>query len=101
MEGTCLGEWLETTFQKELFAMRTKAETQYNSRLNLRTQMRDLKPKGNYLYGMTWHTVEKKITVDGACGFGSIIKIAETIGVRIMRVYTDKNTNVYLVEVSA
>ena len=64
MIGTVFGEWLETYYQKEL-----------------------LKIKDGDFYGMTYHADKNQVTLDGACGIESMMRIAEAIGLEVERDY--------------
>ena len=65
MIGTVFGDWLETYYQNELEKL---YETKFSG-------MRKLK---------------HKVSLDGACGIESMIKIAEAIGLEIERDYIAK-----------
>ena len=67
MIGTVFGEWLETYYQKEL-----------------------LKIKDGDFYGMTYLAYKNKVSIDGACGIESMIRIAEAIGLEVERDYIAK-----------
>ena len=67
MIGTVFGEWLETYYQKEL-----------------------LKIKDGGFYGMTYRADKNRVSLDGACGIESMIRIAEAIGLEVERDYITK-----------
>lgn len=64
MAGTVFGEWLQHYYQPEL-----------------------LKIKDADFYGMTYRADENKITLDGACGIESMMRIADAIGLDVQRDY--------------
>lgn len=65
MIGTVFGEWLETYYQNEL-----------------------VKLDETHFYGM--RKLSHKVSIDGACGIESMIRIAEAIGLEIERDYIAK-----------
>ena len=64
MIGTVFGEWLQHYYQAEL-----------------------LKIKDGGFYGMTYLANKNKVSIDGACGIESMIRIAEAIGLEVERDY--------------
>ena len=83
MIGTVFGKWLETYYQEELQAV--KALAHYISDENGTVS----NPRTDSLYGMRW-TKDGRVTLDGACGIDSMIRIAETIGLEVERDYIAK-----------
>ena len=80
MVGTVFGEWLEANYQNELQAI--KARAHYLSDENGAVA----NPRTDSLYGMRW-TKDNRVTLDGACGIASMIRIAEAIGLEVERDY--------------
>ena len=64
MIGTVFGEWLEYYYQAEL-----------------------LKIKDCDFYGLMYLADKNKVSLDGACGIESMIRIAEAIGLEVERDY--------------
>lgn len=64
MIGTVFGEWLQHYYQSEL-----------------------LKIKDGDFYGMTYRADKNHVTLDGACGIDSMMRIAEAIGLEVERDY--------------
>ena len=64
MIGTVFGEWLQHYYQPEL-----------------------LKIKDFGFYGMTYRADKNQVSLDGACGIESMIRIAEAIGLEVERNY--------------
>lgn len=85
MIGTVFGEWLETYYQKDLMEIKDRAN-----------MVRTVEGKwlgmlaSDKLYGMTYHTNDNKVTLDGACGLDSMMRIAEAIGLEVERDYIAK-----------
>ena len=67
MTGTVFGEWLQHYYQPEL-----------------------LKIKDGDFYGMAYLADKNKVSIDGACGIESMIRIAEAIGLEVERDYIAK-----------
>ena len=67
MIGTVFGEWLQHYYQPEL-----------------------LKIKDGGFYGMKYLANKNKVSIDGACGIESMIRIAEAIGLEVERDYIAK-----------
>lgn len=67
MVGTVFGNWLEHNYQPEL-----------------------LKIKDSAFYGMTYRADKNQITLDGACGIDSMLRIADAIGLDVQRDYIAK-----------
>jgi len=90
MQGTCLGNWLQNAFQVELLNLfATKKGKQYGDYTNSKGQ-KVARHDFDGLYGAIEHNTwidEKKaktaIILDGACGFDSMRRIAEAIGIQL------------------
>lgn len=82
MLGSNLGEWLEDVFQAELVAIKDRAHLIYNQGVGCSTSKAD-----NALYGMTLNAADGSISLNGACGVDSMIKIGEAIGIEFQRSY--------------
>lgn len=78
MIGTVFGEWLQDNYQEQLQAI--KARSHYITDEN-GTQAN---PRTDNLYGMRWKT-DNIVSLDGACGIESMIRIAEAIGLEVER----------------
>ena len=76
MIGTVFGKWLQANYQDQLQAV--KARAHYISDENITVS----NPRTDSLYGMRW-TKDNKVSLDGACGIESMIRIAEAIGLEI------------------
>lgn len=84
MLGTVFGNWLADTYQTELLKISAEAYYIHVGRLiNITKETRSF-------YGMYYHTVNKKVTLDGGCGLDSMIKIAVAIGLEVEREYIKK-----------
>ena len=83
MLGTCLGQYLESSHQVELLSIASKAYNIYNGKT-----LSDNGYTGCKLYGMT-HNVGKSVSLDGACGFECMVKIARAAGLTV-NLYHDK-----------
>jgi len=83
MLGTCLGDYLQANHQVDLLSIASKAYSIYNGKT-----LSDNGHTGNKLYGMT-HNVGKSVSLDGACGFDCMVKIARAAGLTV-NLYHDK-----------
>lgn len=101
MKGTALGNFLTDRFQERLLKLHRRAGFRYSIRKNKDgDHYRRLKPtKPDYhghdeLYGMTayYPSGQRKahrISLNGACGFSSMEKIAKAIGIKLQ--YKDES----------
>lgn len=83
MIGTVFGQWLQANYQEQLQAV--KARAHYISDENGTVS----NPRTDSLYGMRW-TKDNNVSLDGACGIESMIRIAEAIGLEVERDYIAK-----------
>lgn len=79
MTGTVIGKWLQDTYQDRLAAI---AEQQAGARYSKAEGYKSASDSPR-LYGMCYHSDEKRVSLDGACGKESMIAIARAIGVDI------------------
>ena len=84
LQGTSFGEWLEATYQGRLQAIAARA---YSSWSKSGGWADTANHQGGDLYGMTHETDSGAVTLDGACGFSSMEKIARAIGLDLERTY--------------
>ncbi len=92
MQGTAFGEWLNKAFQTELCILFANDIKNIESNTNCRTYTKDngtvikIMP-GSAFYGATVYQNTKNlsvwITLDGSCGFSSMQRIAEAIGITL------------------
>lgn len=88
--GTCLGEFLTDTFQPELLKIANRAGSTYRDTADGLQRVED-ETAGRYdsraLYGMTTYRNRRgkaeRVRLDGGCGYESMVRIAEAIGLRI------------------
>lgn len=80
MIGTVFGEWLQETYQERLQGLFSgrKADNGLKECGYAVAGYYKLKD----FYGMVW-TPSKKVSLDGACGFESMRRIAEAIGLEL------------------
>lgn len=83
MMRTVFGQWLQENYQQELQAI--KARSHYITDENGTKS----NPRLDSLYGMRWRS-DNTVSLDGACGIESMIKIAEAIGLEVERDYIAK-----------
>ncbi|QEG08729.1 hypothetical protein [Aeromonas phage 4L372XY] len=83
MIGTVFGEWLQENYQEKL--QEIKARSHYITDENGTVS----NPRSDSLYGMRWKT-DNTVSLDGACGIESMIRIAEAIGLEVERDYIKK-----------
>lgn len=84
MLGTCLGEYLQSNHQMVLATLVLQAYSVYNG-----CTLSDNGHTGNKLYGMTYNTITNGMTLDGACGFDCMVRIARAAGLTV-NLYRDK-----------
>lgn len=101
MVGTVFGEWLQHVYPTDLLGLQNRAYSKYVQGLG-----REELPGTDKLYGMAliiergkkegnWTT---RVSLDGACGIDSMIRIAEALGFDVQRMYDKKGrTTGYLV----
>lgn len=82
MIGTVLGDWLTTTQQDALRAISARAGSHYSKAGGYKSHRTadDRNPDPAYLYGMTRNDDTGAVTIDGACGVSTVMRIAEAIG---------------------
>jgi hypothetical protein len=90
MQGTCLGQWIENSFQLELLdKMERKAiiigARHYDTKAGRVSHFPIEGFSGIWLKELqkTNGTKEQSITLDGGCGFESMKRIAEAIGIKL------------------
>ena len=80
MEGTVVGEWIETAYQNRLLTLNLDAQKLYGAKR------------------INFTGAQEKVYIDGACGIESVLRIAEAIGICMSRTYDRKGrTTGYLV----
>lgn len=110
MKGTVFGEWLQDTQQEALRRIADRAhQTVLRSEESPWDRLRNALPDS--LYGMTNYPAttarvelpEHRVSLDGACGFDAMRRIAEAIGLSVRAMDQDRNGNAggYLVERAA
>jgi hypothetical protein len=102
MEGTSFGDWVETRFQDELLELANrKPVDKYNKdskeweRVPTDNKYRG---SGSELYGLTAYTKGGeivKVSLDGACGFESIQRIFNALGLEVKYLRSTKSTKLY------
>lgn len=104
--GTCLGEFITESFQPELQRIARRAYSQYRrtgeglKRIESK-HPRDLHGEGgrDSLYGMTAYRDNRgrveSVRLDGACGWESICRVAEAIGLQVRYIAETKNSCVH------
>lgn len=83
MLGSALGQWLQVTCQELLLCHSDLAYNVYDGR-----RFSDNGHTANKLYGMTHNVNSNTVSLDGACGLESMLRIADVIGVKLQRVNT-------------
>lgn len=92
MRGTVFAEWLENAFQERLLKIGSRLSYQVNKKGE-----RSRNEAKNHLYGGTFNRQKNKVTLDGGCGFSSIERIAEAIGLKVRLIDASKGTDIVLV----
>ena len=93
MQGTALADYLQEKYQERLLKIKSRADSIWNSKKNTHGK----NEKGNSLYGMTYYSTEKEISLLGGCGFNCMQRIAECIGIEIKYLRTKTNDgSIYL-----
>lgn len=104
--GTCLADFLTESFQHELKKIAARADSKYrrkNADSDLERIEQDRGTHGynrdqKSLYGATAYYIGRRIDrvrLDGACGWESIVRIAEAIGLQVCYIAETKNTYVH------
>jgi hypothetical protein len=75
--GTVFADWLTECYQPRLVEISERASSVW---CNGSRQHRD---SADALYGMTFNETSKRVLLDGACGLGSVFRVAEAIGLTV------------------
>lgn len=86
MVGTVFGDWLADTHQVELLKIKDRAHYRYGTG-------EPQNSPANSLYGMAYDVQKGRVSLDGACGIESMIRIAEAIGLEVQREYQKTGRN--------
>lgn len=95
MIGKVFGDWLADYYQADLKKIASRAVYHYNKQES--SKGRVASDKLDALYGMTANTLGSEVyyvSLDGACGIESMIRIAEAIGLEVQREYNKKGHTV-------
>jgi hypothetical protein len=102
MEGTSFGDWIDTRFQAELLdlANREPVDKYNKDTSNWERVPTDNKYRGSgsEFYGLAAYTKGGeivKVTLDGACGFESIRRIFNALGLEVKYLRSTKSTKLY------
>lgn len=79
MTGTVVADWLQDNYQDRLLAIGNQFAATYSKKDGY---VSDNNNRAK-LYGGTFHTKEKRVSLDGACGLSSIECIAVAIGISL------------------
>lgn len=91
MVGTVIGEWLMSRYQDRLQAIGDRAGSYYSKAGGYKTHRvpGSSMPFGDidrsYYYGMTRNDDTKRVSLDGACGVETMLRVAEAIGLTVTR----------------
>jgi len=100
MLGTSLAEWMVATYPGRLLTISNRAYSAYLR--DGETSTRVAGGADDCLYGMTSYPDKNCVSVDGACGEGSVQKIAQAIGLDLARTWDKKaNTTGWIVTAAA
>lgn len=92
MRGTVFAEWLEKEFQSRLVKIGSRMSYQRHKNGDTRRN-----EAGNNLYGGTFDRGKRHVALDGGCGFSSIQRIAEAIGLTVRSIDGGKSEDIILV----
>jgi hypothetical protein len=81
MEGTVLGDWLEDVYQDRLQLLKTHGPNGAPVLIDCGYSMPGYLKRGD-LYGLTFNP-KGTVSIAGACGIESVIKVAEACGINI------------------
>jgi hypothetical protein len=81
MQGTTFGEWLQDTYQTRLQGIAYRAHMRWTRTDN--DGPWDMVKNDDGLYGMSFYTHDGRVVLDGGCGFRSMERIAEAIGLTV------------------
>jgi len=89
MKGSVLARFIVSAFQPELMKIKRKASSTWNGK--------NYKHHKHGFYGMTYNSKEKRVRLDGACGFSCIEKVIEAIGLKLIyKGEEGKNNTLYI-----
>lgn len=88
MIGTVFGNWLQENYQVELLKIRGQAAHIVSEKFGYIAN-----PGNNRFHGMTHNQQTDKVSLDGACGLESMLRIAEAIGLEVEREYVKTGRN--------
>jgi hypothetical protein len=88
MRGTVFGQWLQNAYAKELLALVPRASYVWDGKETTRRELPDS------LYGMTHYSAVGKLMLDGACGFESMCRIAEALGLDVALMNASRNLDI-------
>lgn len=102
MTGTVFGDWLQEVYQERLKKMADRARGYWDKE----TLSQGNLSGGDKLCGMTAYMKSgelEKVSLDGACGIESMVRVAEAIGLEVQRTYNRKGhtTGFIVTEASA
>lgn len=97
--GTCLGKFLTESFQPELCRIARRAHMRYRQVGGVyRTMGNSSERERTSLYGMTSYykgrTVEC-VSLNGACGWDSMVRVAEAIGLKVAYIAETKEAYIH------
>lgn len=94
MRGTVFANWLEIEYQAQL-----RNKLRHKTRYIYREGGDGFKAREgkNTLYGSTLYADTGEVKLDGGCGFDSIRRIAEAIGLSVRLISTGKTSDVIVV----
>lgn len=92
MRGTVFAEWLQKEYQARLLEIGLRFSYQRNKKGESRRN-----EARNHLYGGTFDRKENRVNLDGGCGFSSITRIAEAIGLKVRLLDAGKKQDIILV----
>lgn len=81
LTGTVFGAWLADNAQTQLLAIADRAHAVFSVADGYRSGVGDL-------YGMTYFPEQGRVSLNGACGLDSMVKIARAIGADVTRTTT-------------
>ncbi|MGH9917090.1 MAG: hypothetical protein ACRD63_17615 [Pyrinomonadaceae bacterium] len=88
MVGTVFGQWLEDVYQSRLVEL-AQAD-RFAARYTKSAGYQSTNEMSSRLYGGCFHQDENRVSLDGACGLETMVRIAEQIGISVSRTYNRK-----------
>lgn len=92
LRGTVFADWLESEYQSRLLTVANRMASEYSVAHGYVTRA----PTADSLYGV-FLVDENRVTLDGACGYSSMVRIAKAIRLTVSLIDAGKHCDVIIV----